>query len=250
MRRHAFGVMGTMASVAVAGDVPESVAAAGLAACEASLREDEQRFSHYRADSDIERWLAGQRSTPDAVADIDQVIRACLDLQVESDCVFTAVDPGTGRIDTAGFVKGHAIGRAAARMRAVGLRDFSLGVGGDTWSSGRPAPDRPWRVAVADPTRPRGVSAIVAASDLAVATSGSAQRGQHIWRDGGPATPGIRSFTVVGPDVALADAYATIGFALGAEAGMAWVTAHDGYAALVVRSDGTVVSEAALVSAA
>ena len=91
------------------------------------------------------------------------------------------------------------------------------------------------------------------ATDLAVATSGTAERGDHIWVGDDPtvvaANMGILSFTVIGPDVAEADAYATVGFAMG-EAGMAWVAGHEGYRSIVVRPDGSAVSDAALVSAA
>ena len=95
-----------------------------------------------------------------------------------------------------------------------------------------------------------GVLALVDATDSAVATSGTAERGEHIWLPGPrPVGSGLRSFTVVGPDIAEADAYATVGFAMG-EDGMAWVSAHDGYRSLIVRTDGTVRSDVALVSAA
>ena len=54
---------------------------------------------------------------------------------------------------------------------------------------------------------------------------------------------------MTGPDIAEADAYATIGFAMG-EDGIAWVARHDGYRSLAVRADGSVLSDAALVSVA
>jgi thiamine biosynthesis lipoprotein len=102
-------------------------------------------------------------------------------------------------------------------------------------------------VAVQDPRRSHAVLALVDATDLAVATSGTAERGDHIWRLDAVST-GILSFTVVGPDIAEADAFATVGFAMG-ESGMAWVRRHEGYRSLVVRPDGSCVSDAALVSA-
>ena len=247
--RHVFPVMGTMASLVIAGHVPSVDAARAHEACAASLSADEQRFSHFRADSEIIRWERGDQIDIDAAAEIEAVVAACLDLQVESAGVFTAIDPRTGRLDTAGYVKGYAIGKAVERIRAVGVHDFTLNVGGDSYSGGRPGPDRPWRVAITDPHRPRAICAIVEASDRAVATSGDAERGAHIWLGARPAASGLRSFTVVGPDVARADAFATIGFAMG-EPGLAWVARHPGYAALAVRADGSVVGDVALVSAA
>ena len=68
--------------------------------------------------------------------------------------------------------------------------------------------------------------------DLAVATSGLYERGGHIV-DGrtGTVPSGLRSVTVVGPTLALADAYATAAFAMG-EDGLAWVAAQPGFGAV------------------
>jgi thiamine biosynthesis lipoprotein ApbE len=45
--------------------------------------------------------------------------------------------------------------------------------------------------------------------------------------------------TVVGPSLTLADAYATIGFAMGT-AGVAWVAARPGYAPYAITREGRV----------
>ena len=251
----AFRVMGTMASIVVAPSdadrLGDTQVRAAVAAARTRLHDLDHRFSHYRADSDISRWVAGDDISADAVAEIEQVLRECGRLHADSDGVFRARNPHTGALDTAGYVKGYAIGQAAADLAAAGLRDYVVGVGGDVQCAGRPAADRPWRVAVQDPRRSHAVLALIDASDAAVATSGTAQRGHHIW---GPSRPAERapsplaSFTVVGPDIAEADAFATIGFAMG-DAGVAWVRAHEGYRSLAVRTDGSVVFDAALVSA-
>ena len=255
--RLVFPVMGTMGSIVVSGaDVnrldAEAVAAA-LASARATLDTLEQRFSHYRRDSDISRWVAGEDVDAAAVAEIEHVLRECGRLHADSDGVFRARNPRTHALDTAGYVKGYSIGRAVEDLRAHGLSNFVVGVGGDAFASGTASDDRPWRVAVQDPRRSHGVLAMVDATDLAVATSGCAQRGDHIWIGDDPvvtaANMGILSFTVIGPDVAEADAYATVGFAMG-EAGMAWVRGHEGYRSVVVRPDGSAVSDAALVSVA
>jgi thiamine biosynthesis lipoprotein len=48
--------------------------------------------------------------------------------------------------------------------------------------------------------------------------------------------PELRSLTVAGPSLTLADAYATAGFAMGLD-GVAWVSARPGYAAYGVTVD-------------
>jgi thiamine biosynthesis lipoprotein len=77
---------------------------------------------------------------------------------------------------------------------------------------------------------------VIEISDAAVATSGSYERGPHILdaRKGEPAR-GLVSLTVVGPNMALADSYATAGFAMGEE-GIGWVVAR-GYAACGITAD-------------
>lgn len=251
-RRTVFPVMGSVSSIVVpvaeerrlgSDAVDDALHAARL-----ELERLDQRFSHYRLDSAISRWIAGEEVDEASVRDIEHVLRECGRLHRESDGVFRARNPHTGRLDTAGYVKGYAIGRAADELRRHGLVAFAIGVGGDATFAGRPAHDRPWQVAVQDPARPYGVAAVIPVVDGAVATSGSAQRGEHIWGLR-PAASLVASFTVVGPDIAEADAYATIGFALG-EAGPAWVAARPGYGSVVVRADGSVRADAALVSGA
>jgi len=251
--RAVFPVMGTMTSIVVADSDTvrlgtEQVGVA-LRAAQQELELVDRRFSHYSPDSDITRWLAGGTISPDAVAEFDYVLRQCGRLRQDSRGVFTVKNPMTGTVDTAGYVKGYGIRRAAEVMRSLGLRNFLLTVGGDTYCAGRPSADRPWRVAVADPRNPRAIAALVEVSDAAVATSGTSERGDHIWTAVGPAPRHLLSFTVIGPDIAEADAFATIGFAMG-EAGVAWVAGHEGYRSMAIRPDGSIIGDAALVSAA
>ncbi len=78
-------------------------------------------------------------------------------------------------------------------------------------------------------------------SNQAVATSALYERGGHI-RDPhtGRVPSGLRSLTVVGPSLAMADAFATAAFAMG-EPGIAWVARQDGYGALGITEDDRVV---------
>jgi thiamine biosynthesis lipoprotein len=251
--------MGTVASVVVGvRDVERRGVASvdqAIAAARDLLQLLDRRFSHYRTDSEISRWGRGEHVGRAAAADIEHVLRECALLYGDSDGVFDARDPRTGELDTAGYVKGYAIRRAAETLLDAGMADFVVGVGGDVHASGRAEADRPWRVAVQDPVHSHAVLALVEVADGAVATSGTAQRGEHIWNGAQIGDPGsgrrdrVLSFTVVGPDIALADAYATIGFALG-DSGPAWVRRHEGYRSLVVRADGSRFSDAALVSSA
>ncbi len=80
--------------------------------------------------------------------------------------------------------------------------------------------------------------------DTAIATSGEYARGQHV-RDPhtGAAPEGLLSVSIVGADLATADAYATAAFAMGA-AGAEWTATLParGYEALTITSDERVLT--------
>ena len=83
------------------------------------------------------------------------------------------------------------------------------------------------------------VAAVLAVTDLAVATSATYERGAHIIdpRTGEPTT-GLASVTVVGPDLALADAFATAAFVMGLDA-LDWIDGQPDYGLYLITHDGT-----------
>jgi thiamine biosynthesis lipoprotein len=111
---------------------------------------------------------------------------------------------------------------------------------------GGPEPDARWRVGIQHPLERDKVAAVLAGEDLAIATSGEYERGAHVLdpHTGRPPV-GLLSATIVGPDLALADAYATATFAMGAH-GPEWAAALPGYETLCVTSDHTVLSSPGL----
>jgi len=196
-------------------------------------------FSTYRADSDISRLGRGEITLAECRAEVDEVLTRCLALE-RATAGFFSVRAG-GRLDPSGFVKGWAIDGAAERLAAAGAESFCINAGGDIVARGRPAPDRPWRVGVRHPTELDRLAAVVAVEDMVVATSGEYERGGHIVdpHTGRPPA-GLLSVTVVGPDLATADAYATAAFAMGAD-GPGWTATLDGYDAMCITSDHRVL---------
>ena len=97
---------------------------------------------------------------------------------------------------------------------------------------------------MADPLRPGRVAASLEVSEGAVATSGTAERGQHLW-DGrtGRRADSLASVTVIGPHLTWAVAFATVAFVLGPD-GLTWVEQFEGYGALAVDHDGRLHSTA------
>ena len=96
-----------------------------------------------------------------------------------------------------------------------------------------------WRVAIEDPFDSAQVIAEVPVSDGAVATSGTAHRGEHLVdaRDGS-IPEGVASVTVVGPTLTWADIDATAAYAMGQRAA-AWLSTRVGRTGLGVWADGT-----------
>jgi thiamine biosynthesis lipoprotein len=238
-RVHVEPVMGTVVSFDLRGAAPSNGA---LERAVAWLHEVDARFSPYRADSEVSRLADRTLSEQDAHPDVRAVLAMCEALRIDSVGAFDARHwSPDGRLDPSGLVKGWAVQRAADELEAAGARDFAIGAGGDIVARGEPEPGGAWRVGVRHPRIGDRVAAVLAVSDLAVATSATYERGGHI-RDprSGETSRQLQSLTVVGPSLTWADAYATTGFVLGT-ACLAWVADHDGYGALAITADDRVV---------
>ena len=211
-------------------------------------------FSPYRADSDVSLLAAAEVTVDGCAPEVAEVISACTAVRLCSGGYFTAA-PG-GVFDPSGYVKGWAVERAAAILSAAGSSNHLVNGGGDVQcAGGRPrsalgAPsasglpsgsssEEPWRVGIADPFHRGRLALVVEAADSAVATSGTAERGPHIIdpHRGHPAA-GLASLTVVGPSLALADAYATAAFAMGPTRARDWTESRPGYEAYAITEDG------------
>ena len=146
-----------------------------------------------------------------------------------------------GALDPSAFVKGWAVEAAAAMLGEAGARNLCVHGGGDVCVRGERAPGRPWRVGIQHPWQRDRVAAVLRTRGLAVATSGAYERGPHIVDPRtGRAPQGVASVTVMGPDLATADAYATAAFAMGVE-GPAWTAGLDDYDALTILAGGRVL---------
>ena len=153
--------------------------------------------------------------------------------------------PGV-RINLGGIAKGHAVERAAALLRAHGVRHAVLNAGGDTRVLGDRR-GRPWIVGIRHPRVEGDVVTRLPLVDEAVSTSGDyerffeedGRRYHHILnpRTGRP-TEGVLSVTVIGPDATTTDGLSTTLFVLGIEAGLELIERIPGYEAVIVDSNG------------
>jgi thiamine biosynthesis lipoprotein len=233
---HVEHVMGTVVSIDVRHTGPVDDAVGRVVRW---LHDVDATFSTYRPDSVIRRLDRGELdAVPPQVA---WVLQRCEQLHRETDGFFDALALD-GVLDPSALVKGWAVQRAADLLVAGGLRDFCLNAGGDVVTRGAPHPQARWRVGIQHPGDRGALCAVVEANDLAVATSGTYERGEHIVdpHTGRPPS-GVRSVTVCGPDLGTADAYSTAAFAMGA-AGPQWTLGLLGYHALTILADDVVLS--------
>ncbi|MEA2219992.1 MAG: FAD:protein transferase [Solirubrobacteraceae bacterium] len=208
------------------------------------LRLVDATFSTYKADSEISRLSRGELTISQCRPEVDEVLTRCARLHEETAGHFSV--RATGELDPSGFVKGWAVGRAADILGAAGARNFSINAGGDVVLRGRPAARESWRIGIRHPLRPRKLAAVLAGEDLAIATSGEYERGAHVIdpHTGRPPV-GLLSATIVGPDLATADAYATATFAMG-DGGPAWAAGLIGYETLCITTDEVMLSSPGL----
>jgi thiamine biosynthesis lipoprotein len=247
--RHVEQVMGTAVSIELADDRPaDELCELIRQVCE-WLHEVDARFSTYRPDSEVMRLGRGELTTAECSADLRRVLEACADLWRATDGYFDAY--AAGPLDPSGYVKGWSVEVASARLLAAGSTSHFINAGGDIRMRGSHPEGGPWRVGIRHPWEADKVSWVLALHDGAVATSGTYERGDHVInpRTRKPAR-GLRSVTVVGPDLAVADAYATAALAMG-EAALAWLVklAADGFESAVVTDDGRAFSSAKLPAA-
>ena len=236
-------VMGTVASVHVHDEMDADVVDAAIDLVWTELDRLEAMFSTFRPSSEISRINRGELHLLDASPEVVEVVDACTWLEHVSGGAFRARRPSDAFIDPAGFVKGWATELAARHLDRAGLRQWYLSVGGDIQTRGTAHNDAPWRVAIADPNSDdsRAIAAIVEISGDAIATSGIAARGRHLW-DGRTDRPAARlaSMTVVGLNLTWADAFATAAFVMGID-GVDWVSQFPGYRAVAITADGALL---------
>jgi thiamine biosynthesis lipoprotein len=202
------------------------------------LRFVDRTFSTYIDDSEISRLNRGELVLDDAHPDVREVLARCEELRVETNGYFDVRARDGHDVDPSGLVKGWSVDRAAGIADELGWRNYALNAGGDIRARGGALPERVWRIGIQHPSERERLVAVVAGDDLAVATSGTYARGEHVFDPHTHLPPErVLSVTVTGSDLATADAFATAAFAMGA-GGPAWAARLRGYEALTLLADG------------
>jgi thiamine biosynthesis lipoprotein len=173
------------------------------------LHQVDEIFSTYIPTSEVSKLRSNQIQIQDCHPLLNEVWHLCLRARELTDGAF---DPWAvpGGFDPSGYVKGWAADQICNQLQAVGAKHIQVNAGGDISLRGGVTDQTPWQIGVAHPEKTDQISKIFQITDGAIATSGTAERGNHIID---PQTKtiavGARSATVVGADAGLADALAT-----------------------------------------
>ncbi|QEA38332.1 FAD:protein FMN transferase [Pistricoccus aurantiacus] len=185
----------------------------------------------------VNLWSFGPEARPQEVPDpallaerLQQVGQDRLELDVEGE---RARRLGDIFIDLSGVAKGYGVDRVADYLRRQGLENFLVNIGGELVLEGdRDDQGDPWRIGVEVPdVHQRVAREVLPLHDATVATSGDyrnyfeaeGKRYSHTIdpRTGRPIDHALASVTVIHPDNAWADAWATALMVLGPNEAMA-----------------------------
>lgn len=152
-------------------------------------------------------------------------------------------------IDLGGIAKGWISRAVASFLEERGVGRAIVNLGGNVYVIGRKSAGEDWTIGLQDPSSDRGgYFTTVRVSDCAVVTSGAyerfiedgeGRRYSHILSSssGRPVETDLSSVSIISPDAAKADAYATACFALGLERAVELCRAED-LEAVFLTTDG------------
>ena len=162
----------------------------------------------------------------------DDVVRFVPKLHAE-DAALIKSDSRT-ELDFNAVAQGYTVDAMAQVLLERGVTHMMVELGGEVKCLGLNQHGKPWRIAIDRPQEEgRTLQAILPVTDKSICTSGNyrkvsvvnGRRFSHTLdpRTGFPVTHGLLSATVVVPQAAYADAFATACMVLGPEAGQRWI---------------------------
>lgn len=220
-----FNCMGTTFIFQIADSEDESKTSETVKIACSILDDADQRFSLYKPKSEVSLLNSGELSWDDASKtqiDVKQQVHAW---KAVTEGFFDPISP-EGVYDPSGLVKTWATRNAAIYLEANGYRDFTINAGGDIYLGPQVSTAPLTRVGLSNlkpiASKEAAVNMVLdlEGTDFrAVATSGSTERGEHIWE--GKSTNKSREFvqaTVAAGDILTADIWATALIAGGSDA--------------------------------
>ena len=181
-------------------------------------------------------------------------------VSLDSDASTIFLEKEGMRLDLGGVAKGFMADEIALLLRENGVTNAIINMGGDIFGMGGNPSNDYWNIGIRDPfsgPADRGIIGAIAAHDMAVATSGIYER--YIEQDGiiyhhkfdpqtgFPFDSDVVSVSILAASGFLGEVYTTIVFALGIEAGLAYIESIEGVEALFISADHGIYLTSGLV---
>lgn len=172
-------------------------------------------------------------------------------IRLTKDSLLLKNDPRV-MVDCGAIAKGYGVDRVARVLREHGVRNFMVEIGGEVVTKGRNPNGNPWQIAVsrpseADSTDSQPYQTVLSLENAALATSGNyrnfyvheGRKYAHTIdpRSGRPVQHSLLSATVIAPDCATADAYATAFMVMGLDEACKVLDAHKELKAYLIYTD-------------
>ena len=209
------------------------------------LNDADNVFSLYKPESEISRIVSGDLPWEKSSA-VQRSIRGQVESWREVTAGFFNAREGAD-YDPSGLVKGWAAANAAHYLEGNGITNFTLNAGGDIYLSSELDRSVLSRVGLSNlkpiSSSGAGVNMILELSGTgyhAVATSGIAERGEHIWRS--EAATRFQQVSVVAKDLVSADIWATALISGGMPSWEHFLGAAEGAVAIGVFEDGAMIA--------
>jgi len=140
-------------------------------------------------------------------------------------------------IDPSGIVKGWAIHNASKTLNNLGYKNYCIEAGGDIQTFGLNNNSEKWAIGIRNPFNLKEIVKVVYLSSEGIATSGTCERGNHIYNPKGKIKNEINSITVIGPNIYEADRFATAAFAMGKN-GINFIEKQENLEGYMIDTDG------------
>lgn len=201
------------------------------------FRSIDERFSPYKATSEVTRINSGEVTEQNYSKEMREVLALAEQTKNDTGGFFDVWHKDV--FDPSGVVKGWSIWNAAKMLDVRGFKNFYVDAGGDIEVRGKNEKGELWHIGIRNPFDKNSIIKTVALTNMGIATSGTYIRGQHIYNPhtGSKDIRDIVSMTVLAANVYEADRLATAAFAMGKE-GISFLASFPGVEAYMVDANG------------
>lgn len=224
--------------------------------------EVDMRFSTYKTESEISKINRGEVLPHEYSPEMQEVFALSEETKKLTKGYFDIKRPG-GLIDPSGLVKGWMIHHGAQILLKRGFTSLYVEIAGDIQTHGKNPDGEFWRIGIKNPFNTAQIVKVVKLSGQGIATSGTYERGEHIWKGGevgrreldeqkrprrhdtavsssertnkGERT--IASVSIIAKNIYEADRFATAIFAMG-EKGIMFAEKYPGLEGYIIDSTG------------